>query len=71
MLKKTVSNVVEKLVEHSIHCLPCSYTNDVIDISSLQLRRLTDVKVTSSKRYSTKGLGKTFDDSIVAMVTDL
>ena len=25
--KKTVSNVIEKLVEHGIHCLPCSYTN--------------------------------------------
>ena len=31
---KKVSNVTEKLVEHSIHCLPYSYTNDVIDISS-------------------------------------
>ena len=34
--KKTVSNATEKLVEHGIHCLPCSYTNDVIDISSQQ-----------------------------------
>ena len=32
--KKTVSNVIEKLVEHDIHCLPCSYTNDVINLSS-------------------------------------
>ena len=32
--KKTVSSVTEKLVEHGIHCLPCSYTNDVIDLSS-------------------------------------
>ena len=32
--KKKVSNVTEKLVEHGIHCLPCSYINDVTDISS-------------------------------------
>ena len=24
--------VVGNLVEHSIHCLPCSYSNDVIDL---------------------------------------
>ena len=35
-VKKIVSNVNEKLVEHGIHCLPCSYTNDVIDLSSYQ-----------------------------------
>ena len=35
MLKrKTVSNVIEKMVAHGIHCLPCSFTNDVIDLSS-------------------------------------
>ena len=33
-VKKTVSNIIEKLVEHGIHCLPCSYTNDMIDLSS-------------------------------------
>ena len=26
----SVCNVIEKLIEHGIHCLPCSYTNDVI-----------------------------------------
>ena len=31
--KKTVSNVIEKLVEHGIQCLPCSCTDDVIDLS--------------------------------------
>ena len=31
---KKLSNVTEKLVEHGIHCLPCSYTNDPIDLSS-------------------------------------
>ena len=30
--KKTVSNVIKNLVEYGIHCLSCSYTNDVIDI---------------------------------------
>ena len=29
----SVCNVIEKLMEHSIHCLPCSYTNDFIDLS--------------------------------------
>ena len=33
-VRKTVSNVIENLVGHGIHCLPCSYTNDVINISS-------------------------------------
>ena len=32
--KQKVSNVIEKLVEHGIHCLPCSCTNDAIDLSS-------------------------------------
>ena len=31
--KKTVSNVIGKLVEHDIHCLPCSNTKDVADLS--------------------------------------
>ena len=35
--EKIVSNVIEKLVENDIHCLPCSYTNDIIDLSSKQL----------------------------------
>ena len=25
-------NVIENLAEHGIHCLPSSYTNDVIDM---------------------------------------
>ena len=36
--KNTVSNVIEKLVEHGIHCLPCFYTNGVIDLSSFWLK---------------------------------
>ena len=28
----SVCNVILKLMEHGIHCLPCSYTNDVISI---------------------------------------
>ena len=27
-----VCKVIENLVEHGIHCLSCSYTNDVIDM---------------------------------------
>ena len=28
----SVYDVTEKLMEHGVHCLPCSYTNDVIDL---------------------------------------
>ena len=28
----SVFNVNENLMEHGIHCLPCSYINDVIDL---------------------------------------
>ena len=31
-----VCNVIEKLVEHGIHCLLCSNTSDVIDLLPLQ-----------------------------------
>ena len=33
----SVCNVIEKLMEHGIHCLPCSYTNDAIDMLLQQL----------------------------------
>ena len=29
-----VSNVIENLVEHGIHFMPCSCTNGVIELSS-------------------------------------
>ena len=28
----SVCNVIEKLLGHGIHCLPCSYTNDIINM---------------------------------------
>ena len=28
----SVCNVTEKLIKHGINCLPCSFTNDVIDL---------------------------------------
>ena len=28
----SVCNVIEKLMEHGIHCLPWSYTDNVIDL---------------------------------------
>ena len=28
----SICNVIENLAKHGIHCLPCSYTNDVIDL---------------------------------------
>ena len=59
--------VIEKLVVNGI----CSCTNNVIDLSSYQLRRHIGVKVTSSRRHTANGLSKTFDNSVVDMVTDL
>ena len=32
--KKSVCNVIENLVEHGIHCLPCSYINDVKNVTA-------------------------------------
>ena len=51
--------------------LPWSYINDVIDLSPQQLWRHIDVKTTSSRRHFTKGLSKTFYNSVVTTVTDL
>ena len=28
----SVCNVIEKLMENGIHCLPCSHTNEVVDL---------------------------------------
>ena len=28
-------NVIENLVEHGTHCLPCSFTNDVINVTTM------------------------------------
>ena len=28
----SVYDVIENLLQHGIHCLPCSYTNEVIDM---------------------------------------
>ena len=36
-IKKAVSNVTEKMVEHGIPCLPCPYTDDVINLLRTQL----------------------------------
>ena len=33
----SVCTVIEKLMEHGIHGLTCSYTNDVVDLLPLQL----------------------------------
>ena len=69
--KKTVSNVVEKLVEHGIHCLPCSYTNYVINnIIKATMTSHCQSDVTAEP-HSAKGLCKTFDNFVVAIVIDL
>ena len=44
--RNSVCNVIEKLMEHGIHCLPCSYTNDVIDLLPYPLWHHIDFKVT-------------------------
>ena len=59
------------MAEQGIHCFLCSYTTDVIDLFSDQIRRQGDVSVTSLVRRSAKGLSKVFYNSVVAMVTDL
>ena len=33
----SVFNVDKKVEEHGIHCLPCTYTNDIINPLPLQL----------------------------------
>ena len=59
----SVCNVTEKLMEYGIHCLPCSYTYEVIDLLALQLLRHIDFKVC----HSVKVLSTTVGYSIVAM----
>ena len=61
----------EKWEEHGIHCLPCAYTNSFRDLSSLQIWHHSDARVTSLGRHSVKGLIKTFDNSVVAMVPEI
>ena len=34
--RMSVHNVIENFVEHAIHCLPCIYTNDVINMLAKQ-----------------------------------
>ena len=67
----SVCKVIEKMEEQGIHCLPCSYTNDVIDLLQWQLWCHIDFKVTSSECHSDKVLSTTVGYSLVAIVTDL
>ena len=69
--KISVFNVIEKLMEHTILCLPCSFTNGAIDMLLQQLRRHTDFKVTTWGCHSVKVLSTTVDYSLVAVVTNL
>ena len=36
----SICNAIENLAEHSIHCLPCSYINDAIDIMEVLKSKL-------------------------------
>ena len=60
-----------KTVDHGIHCLPFSQTNDVIDPLPKQLLRRIDFTMTSLGCNSAKVLKKTIGNSIVAIVLDL
>ena len=62
---------IEKMMEHGIHCLPCSYTNEIIDLLPLQLRHHINFKVTLSGCHSVKILTPTVGYSVVVMATDL
>ena len=64
-------NVIEKLMEHDIHCLPGSCINDVIDLLSWQLGSYIDFILTSSGSHAVEILRTQVRNSIVAMVTDL
>ena len=66
----SVCNVIKKLMEHGICCLPCSYTNDVIEQLSWQLRLHINFRVMSSGCHSVKVLSTSVCNSIVATVTD-
>ena len=68
---KTVSNVIEKLVEHGIHCLPCSYTNYVINNIVIATMTSHCQSGVTAEPHSAKGLCKTFDYFVVAVVIDL
>ena len=70
LVRFTVSNVIEKLMEHSIHCQPYSFTNDIIDLLLQQLLCHTDFKVMSLECHYVKVLNTTVGYSLVAMVTD-
>ena len=42
----SVCIVTENLVEHGSHCLPCSYTNDIIDVT-IATMELTNVMLST------------------------
>ena len=54
-------NVIEKLMEHGIHCMPCFFTTDAINLLPQQLWRHIDFKMTSRdailSRYFAQQLG--------------
>ena len=69
--KKTVSNVIKKLVDHGIHCLPCSYTNYVINNIVIAIMTSHCQSDVTAEPHSAKGVCKTFDYFVVAVVIDL
>ena len=50
----SVSSVIKILMEHGIHCLPCSYTNDVL----MCYRSNYDVILISKRRHRDAILSK-------------
>ena len=75
----SICNAIEKMAEHSIHCLQCSDTNGVLDLLPCRLRfniyvsvasvrrHSAKVSVTSSRRHFAKVLSKTVGNSIMLL----
>ena len=66
-----VCNVIEKLAGHTIHCLPCIYTNDVIYLFPQPLRIHINILVISSSYNSAKVLSTAIGNSVIVAVTDI
>ena len=67
----SVCNVIENIEEHGIYCLPCSYTNYIINLLLQHLWCHTDLTWNHPDVISAKVLSTTVVYSPVAIVTDL
>ena len=58
-------------MEYGIHCLPCSYIKDIIDMLPKELEVHIDVIVALLGRHSAEALSTTVGYSMIAIVTDI